>query len=518
MLLAICISLVPPGKLSADTRIQKVRLLFTSDIHGWLSTSLIYPNRPRNGLLHIAQAIKREREQNSDAILIDCGDLLQGSPLIHYAHRFSDKSVNNSPFFKTFSSLKYDAVVVGNHDLAVNPLFENNYLPNSNFKWLGANINRNGTPLVHPYMILHQGELKIAIIGLTTPGVGMWLSAAQLKGIKIDSLERSLRKWLQYIRKNESPDLIIGAFHVGLNPFRDDVSSKLSRLSPANGAKAAIRAVKGLDLALLGHDHTLNPRKTRSRIIYIEKTPIISGGRWGEALLSVILHLQESGKSWRIKKIEKKVIKASQDVAVEMSYRQGLPVEYKKYISTPLPYKITRTSRLNAEDCLNQLTAMANDSSSIDGSILPKIRIYKMSRYIGKTLTRRLLFHWLPYANKGVRVQMSGREIALLIRNNQQVLADGTVRFKSVYPLVKGRVKIDNEGSWWLNLRNFEDKYTILVSDYHYHGGGGVLSQLFMNREEKAVYSTGIIRDRLFQFLAVQQDNLPKDCSFLKPL
>ena len=512
----ICLWLVNTASLHAGDQQKMLQLLITSDLHGWLSTSLIFPYRKRSGLLHIAGAIQKERSKNPDAILIDCGDLLQGAPLVHYAHRFKNSPLKRDPFFRMVLALNYDAITVGNHDLAINPLFRNTYLPASNFKWLGANISWNGDLPIYPYLILHRNGLKIAIIGLVTPGVQMWLSSEQLEGIYINSAEDSLRKWLKYIRQKESPDLMIGVFHIGLNSFRDNVNSKLRRLPVANGAKAAIKAVDGLDIAVLGHDHTLSPRKSNDNITYLKKTLVLSGGYWGEALISLKLNLQKMGGVWRIAGVDKKVIPASQDVDIENTYRQMLSDEYINYLFAKLPYRFERTTQSKAEKCFDMINSLSSNLSSFDGTILPAIRVRNIDNYIGKEITRRDLFHWLPYDNGLVIVFMSRREIALIAKRYRLEGGDGGPRFRNVHLFMNDRIELSDFQGGWLIKDDFDRKFQIVVSDYHFHGGGGVLSQYFVHQRKAFRYLKDITRDRFFNYLTTYTGSLPKSCQFLR--
>jgi 2',3'-cyclic-nucleotide 2'-phosphodiesterase (5'-nucleotidase family) len=507
----------PPAYSAVDTeKTKKVQFLITSDLHGRLSTSFIYPSRRRSGLLHITSIIRRERQRNPAAILIDCGDLLQGSPLVHYFNRFSAKPSDQNPFFKTFLSLKYDAVVVGNHDLAINPLFESEYLKHANFSWLGANVFRGGAQLVHPYITFNRKGLKITVIGITSPGVRMWVSAEQLAGINVGPIKGSLEKWLKQIKKKESPDLVIGAFHAGLNPFRDDINSKLSRIPPANGAKAAIGAVKGIDIAFLGHDHTLSPKDSKQGLIYVGDTPVISGGRWGEAVVSVDLHLKKNNDSWKIVKIDKKILRADQNRKIDKTYKKKLPTEYRSYINGRLPYVFGRTTRREAEKCLNQLVAIANDDKEADGTMLPSVSIYKLNRYFERNIVRRDLFHWLPYDNRAVVVPLSAREIGLIFEKYAPQTKESSYHYKSIYPRMKKKIQYSGEGKWWLDAGDFEKKYKILVSDYHHQGGGGVFTQFFINLRKPRRITPIYLRDQLFSFLAEPNEKLPNSCRFLK--
>ncbi len=301
MIVSILISLKsPPLHARSETIIN---LLITSDIHGWLSTSKVFPNRRRKGLLHLSEHIKIHRKKDPDLILLDAGDLLQGSPLSQYHQSIRHTPSIDDPFFRLMKSLNFDAVTIGNHDLAIGLSFEKDYVLNSNFTWLGANIYKDAKSVFKPYKVIHRRDLKIIVLGLTTPGSLMWLNIEQLNGFKIRSVTKSAVKWLKIIKKVENPDFIIGLFHVGLNPVRDDENSKLNEISEANSALNAISEASGFDFVITGHDHRLFPSKSGQSIKYVGKTPVVEAGHWGEVLLNVKLRFKKSKNRWVLKNV-----------------------------------------------------------------------------------------------------------------------------------------------------------------------------------------------------------------------
>ncbi|MCP4756599.1 MAG: bifunctional metallophosphatase/5'-nucleotidase [Proteobacteria bacterium] len=511
---AILLSILPYSIRGQDSK--RIRLLITSDMHGWLSTSLVYPRAKRRGLLHIADTIRSARRDDPLSILIDAGDLLQGAPLLHFYHRDGKPGGVENPFFSLVRSLRYDAVVVGNHDLAINPLFERNYVPASNFSWLAANVHRNGKPVFQPYTLLKRNGLKIAVLGFTTPGSMMWLAPEYLNGIEIDSIEQAVGKWLKIVEKDVKPDLRIGVFHVGLNSFRDDENSKLNRIPDSNGFRKTIEGISGFDLAIFGHDHRLMPNRSGQYLDYIGKTPIVGGGHWAAALIDIELLLRKQNRVWRIVEIETKVKPASQNGKTDRGYLEVLSDDYTNYLYEELPWMFSATTRDQAGKCLNMLNALAQDGPDIVGTMFPKARIARLRRSIGKKIRRLDLLRWFPYDNRSVVIDVSLRDIYLLSHPTSEYGRKKVHRNRILFPWIKVPLNTVEKNTWWLDRGRFERKYRIKISDYHFQGGGGIIPRLFPDRNRTPDRSNEYLRDRLFDFLKSKENQLPQACGFLK--
>src|SRR6516164_640312 len=180
-----------------------ISILHTTDLHGHiLPTSDYDGTADRGGFARCVTQIRRWRRQNPNSILIDVGDVYQGT----------DVSLRNKGelMIDLFNHLKYDAWVIGNHefDWGIEPF--TNAVQKSAMPVLGANTAFDGKlagsssdwqhpfAKVQPFIVKQIGGIKIAIIGITTPGMSFWLPREFTAGIDfqypVDAVRRAIAK------------------------------------------------------------------------------------------------------------------------------------------------------------------------------------------------------------------------------------------------------------------------------------------------------------------------------------
>ncbi len=500
--------------VSART-LKHLEILVTSDLHGWLSTSDIYPTHKKKGLLHIQDWILDQKSTNNNLILIDGGDLLYGSPHSFYCRRLQGCTGENNPFFKVFNELGYDAVVVGNHDLDFTPLWSSEYLKQARFNWLSANIFRNGIPLFKPYVNLNRENVNVVIAGFTTPGILMWQEQVRLNRIEVLDLTEAVGNCLDIIEKKEQPDLLIGVFHAGLNAFRGNENSKLNRIPPSNDLRAVIKRFPQFDLVISGHDHYLNPRYTGRKVQYISGTPVISGGRWGEAVIKVRIELEDSGSERHVSLIRTETFHARQRGATNEEFRNMTGEDYFTYLNEKLPWLVDSSSNKKASECINKLIAISHSDKLPDATLFPVIRVSGLAGRKGKMLSRADLFRWIRYDNRPVTLRMSARDLFLLTHPNPEFGYRRLAYNRKLYLWSRDQLVPQRSSSFWLEGSQFDRIYSVAISDYHFHGGGGIVRQVFLSEKDVLSRSDFYLRDSLFAYLK-KQKSLPDECGFLK--
>lgn len=239
-----------------------IKFIETSDIHGSIFPFDFINKKPMNTSLANAYTyIKQERaKQNQEVVLLDDGDILQGQPTVYYYNFYKTDTTHICASVMNF--MQYDAGTVGNHDIEAGHAVYDRLNKSFTFPWMAANITFEctDTPYFTPYTIIKRKGIKIAVLGLCTPGVPNWLPQILWKGMQFDDMIKSAQKWIPVIKQKEKPDLIIGLFHSG-TAFNYDNYTAESDKNP-NASQLVAEQVDGFDIIFTGHDHMLTWMKT----------------------------------------------------------------------------------------------------------------------------------------------------------------------------------------------------------------------------------------------------------------
>jgi len=233
----------------------KLKLIETSDVHGSLFPWDFINDKPTSASL--AQVYTYVEEQRADksqsVILLDNGDILQGQPLVYYYNFEDTKSEHICASVMNY--MKYDAATVGNHDIEPGHPVYDKIEKEFKFPWMAANAvdTKTGEPYFKPYTILNRNGVKIAIMGLITPGIPMWLPEKIWSGIDFQDMVVSAKKWVEIIREKEHPDVLIGLIHAGVNANYEGQTADMPRNE--NAAQLVAEKVPGFDVVFVGHDH-----------------------------------------------------------------------------------------------------------------------------------------------------------------------------------------------------------------------------------------------------------------------
>ncbi|SFD82719.1 2',3'-cyclic-nucleotide 2'-phosphodiesterase / 3'-nucleotidase [Paenibacillus catalpae] len=267
-------------------------ILVTSDIHGYIHP-LDYRTgeETSSGLAKLAALIKEERKKSPELLLIDNGDMLQGSPFAAYAAAYGAKV---HPCIEVMNGLSYDAAVPGNHEFNFGLAKLRSAVSGSEFPWLAANIVSEREPAFgKPYLVKSiGGKLKVAILGVTTHYIPYWENPSHIAGLAfLDALE-SVKEWAAYIRKHEQPDLLIVSYHGGFERHLD-TGQATERLTGENQAYAICMEVPGIDVLITGHQHRCLAGEWNG-------VAIVQTGCNGQALGQITVDAQRQEGRWEV--------------------------------------------------------------------------------------------------------------------------------------------------------------------------------------------------------------------------
>lgn len=443
-------------------------IMFTSDLHGAIVPVDYNTNdwRP-SGLGMLASLIRRERERSPEMLLIDNGDLLQGSPLAGYAASHGDGEETH-PFIRVLNELRYDAAIIGNHEFNYGLPLLRKAVGDSRFPWLSANIvpsarhngnsfrgdqkdgghyraassqnepneenntqfedcnsseavsgaaNVEGFPdpaFGPPYIVktLSSG-VKIALLGATTHYVPHWEAPRHIEGLRFLDAFKTIRYWVGHIREHERPDVLVVSYHGGFE--RDlETGEPTERQTGENQGYAICRDIEGIDVLLTGHQH-------RQIADIIHGVAVVQPGVSGAACGKVKLSLKrDADGKWRITDKWTALLRPDGDVqrpdADILRMVEDLEAKTQAWLDQPIgrlagdltigdPHGL----RLAAHPFLSFVhqVQMAFSGAEISNAAL----LSEDARGFGESITVRDVMSNFIYPNTLTALELSGRDI-----------------------------------------------------------------------------------------------------------
>ena len=283
------------------TRDIHLKLIETSDIHGNFFPYNFVTDQPTEGsLARVCALLEKMREKYGQRLIyIDNGDILQGQPTAYY-YNFVDTQTEH-PGAAMLNYLRCDVGNMGNHDIEAGHAVYDRWVRECHFPVLGANIIdvHTGEPYLTPYVMLEREGVRIAVLGMITPAIPMWLPETLWSGLRFEDMEECARRWIPLIREKERPDLVIGVFHAGKESVRQvDFYNEDATMDIA-------RNVPGFDVLLIGHDH----RRYCGTVTNVEgrRVWVVNPANNGVMVGDVDIHLSKLGSRVVRKKITAKL-------------------------------------------------------------------------------------------------------------------------------------------------------------------------------------------------------------------
>jgi 5'-nucleotidase len=245
-----------------------ITILHTNDTHSQIdplpANDKQYPDK--GGVARRATLVKRVRKENPNTLLIDAGDVFQGTPYFNF--------YKGEVEYKSMSLIGYDVCTLGNHD------FDNGVdglaaaMKFANFDFVSCNYDVHGTPLearVKPYVVRVVGGVRVGLFGLGISPNNL-ITPENFKGVKYNDPVKATSDVVDTLRGKECCQLVVGMSHLGYYPNagRGEI-----------GDTQVAAQVDGIDFIASGHTHTFMKEPV------ITKTP--SGGN------TIIFQVGKSG-------------------------------------------------------------------------------------------------------------------------------------------------------------------------------------------------------------------------------
>lgn len=233
-------ALLAPSLISAKKKTTKLVILHTNDTHSNIDPfPANHPKFPNlGGVSRRAKLIEQVRATENNVLLLDAGDIFQGTPYFNKFKGFLE--------MKTMEAMKYDVVTLGNHDFDLGMEAYRSAYSHASFRVVNANYELENTALndiVLPHVILKKGGFKIGVFGLGVD-LNSLVAKDNWRGLVYQDPIQAANKQAKVLRE-KGADLVICLSHLGYDYNSEQVSDR----------KLAAKT-EGIDVIIGGHTHT----------------------------------------------------------------------------------------------------------------------------------------------------------------------------------------------------------------------------------------------------------------------
>ena len=482
------------GKTKPASKEFRLTILHTNDIHGHFFSERRVGWEERLGgapiLSSIIKGIKRKnKKENVLTLILDAGDFYSGTP--------EGNITKGRAILKIMEKLGYNAINIGNHEFDDGKENLKELIGLSKIPFLGANIiDKDKDSIfdgIRPY-ILFKAQIKIAVIGVTTPETEVTTLPQNIKGLRFEDPIETVKYYKEKIVEENGKSLFIILSHLGL-----EEDKKLAK------------AVKGLSVIIGGHSHNL-----LTQPIKIKDTIICQTGSYGRYLGKLDLWIDPDRlkiKRYRyrlIKIVEGSTTPDPEMVSLIKRIRENLGIDLERVISYAKVDIITNNDEESylgdmITDAMREVTSAQIAFQNAHGIRYPLPK---------GEITIRDLFMVLPFNNTLVTMELTGEQIKEIVklglkREHGMLQVSG---LKIKYRERDGEIelvsiKLSDTGE---DIRD-DKSYRVVTNNFLAQGGDG----MYIFLQGKNIKDTGLLlRNIVVDYL---QKKIPLDPTNFKP-
>ncbi len=465
---------------------KKLTIIHTNDTHA----RVIEGKYDGMGFAKIATLIKQIKAQNENVIILDAGDTFHGQIFATLE--------KGSSIVKVLNQVGYDAMVLGNHDFNYGQKRLLELIQMADFDVISANIKYlDGRNFVSPYVIKKINDISVGVFGLTTPETAYMTHPNNVAGLCFDNPIEAAQNTVDDLK--EKTDVIIALSHLGTDT-NNEYSSKL-----------VAKEVKGIDLIVDGHSHSVFPFGLK-----VKNTLIVSAGEYAKNLGVVHLNLDQKEKRVMARLITKSdACRTEEDIFI------------KKIIDTILSRQETILLQVIGES----LTDLDGERENVRtketnlGNLITDSMIYLTKAQaaiingggirgsIDKgDITLGQIFTVLPFGNTVLTKKLKGRDIKKALEHGTSKYPKASGAFPHVAQMTYSidlkrpvgnriiNIKIDGEAI------DMDAEYIIATNDFI--AAGGDHYKMFLNKETIHEYTA--LDEGLIEYIQMHQTIAPE--------
>ncbi|MDE6301866.1 MAG: bifunctional metallophosphatase/5'-nucleotidase [Muribaculaceae bacterium] len=465
---------------------ERLVILHTNDTH-----SIIDPtdNDNRGGIARRKALIDSVRAAEPNVLLIDAGDVVQGSLYFNiYGGEVEQKLMN---------ALGYDIRILGNHefDNGVDSLAA--VLSKADAQFLATNYDLSGSPLAtmfEKYAVREIGGRKIGFIALNLNPTGM-ISEGNYDGVVYNDVIEVAEHTAWWLKHIEGCDMVIALTHLGYDP----------EVPPGDVTLA--RSSRDIDIIIGGHSHdTIDPSLPNTldwRIPNADGRGVLvtQVGKQGKSIGEITVNLDDLSSSYRLIPVNSRLDKLS-DPAIEAiiePYRAGVDFLMRVPVGTTM-VELPQTSA----ELLNWASDVVYDRGSllspdVDFAILNK---GGLRRGLPKgTITEGQIKTMLPFANRIVVMDITGADLLPAFKQMAEIGGNGlSSQVHITYRPDSTDMRNSTVESVTVNGRPLDPSRTYRVATIDYLANGGDYMPSLKNHVTIS-RSTNVVYDDVLAYL-----------------
>jgi 2',3'-cyclic-nucleotide 2'-phosphodiesterase (5'-nucleotidase family) len=372
LLAAFFVSIVP-----ARDAVRSITILHTNDLHAHLLPS----EAGRGGFARLATAIREERRNCDSCLVLNAGDLVQGSPVSTIFH--------GVPVFELSNLFGFDAAVLGNHEFDYGWETVKKFLEVARYPIVTANVVDSHGRLMakKPYVILETNGVRVAVLGALTDEMAKLEKPKLMGEWRVLPVVESLRPYVAEVRNRS--DLIVVLAHV--TPREEE---------------AILRSFPEVQAAITGHLHS-----GLTDAVQVEGRVVVRVRGYGEELGRLDLQVSVPNKkvvAWNWKRIPiDGRFAAAPDMDKEVRRWEG---EVTKLVDLPIGESRARFTRDELKRLIEQAMteAMHADFALINNGSL------RADLPQGPLLARHI-WNIMPFDNIVVLARIQGKDLPRVV-------------------------------------------------------------------------------------------------------
>ena len=472
----------------------------TSDVHGSVIGWNYFTAKEADlGLAKVSTIInegRRNKGADDDILVIDGGDILQGTPLDTYMVQHPNEwKAGQHPMFAAFNKIGYDAIELGNHEFN----FGLDYLRKAigkNKNVLGANIIDDKTGKtwngVRPYLMktvkIDGEKVKVGIIGTDTPAIPNFEDPSHFAGVHFTDQVPVIKQCIKEL-KAQGADIIIGVTHSGV-PRGD-------RNSAENQVVSIAEACPELSLLICAHNHVVidnqkgvtGPNGTVYSDGVINGVPVVESGKDGKFVGVSKLTLKKADGKWTVQKVSTQAVstKGVKDDPAIVAQVKPWHEKTLKHLQTVIGQAADEFSGAESNHQDSAIVDLVNEvQRHYAGTQLSASASFNTSQNIDKgPITLQEMSGLYIYENYLYGIEINGAELRKYMEHaasfygttpdyNYDMIQGVDYTIDMTKPVGSRITKLQYKGK---DVKD-TDTFTMAINDYRMNGGSGYMAAM----------------------------------------